>query len=74
VSKAIRAFRKLSPTQQSAIVAITAWNLSLIVIAQRDLSRRPDSQIRGSKRLWRLACLTNTVGPLSYFRWGRREA
>jgi hypothetical protein len=20
---------------------------------------------------WRLACLTNTVGPLAYFRWGR---
>ena len=74
MSKAIRAFRKLSPVQQSAIVGVTAWNVSLIVIAQRDLAHRPASQIRGSKRLWQLACLTNTVGPLCYFRWGRREA
>jgi hypothetical protein len=74
VSDAIRRYRKLSPVQQSAIMAITAWNFSLIIIAQRDLSRRPASEIRGSKRLWRLACLTNTVGPISYLRWGRRSA
>ena len=70
--KALRAFRKLSPVKQAAIVPVTARNIALIIIAQRDLSRRPDSQLRGSKRLWRLACLPNTVGPLSYFRWGRR--
>jgi hypothetical protein len=72
MSKAIRAFRKLSPIKQAAIVAVTGWNVALITIAQRDLASRPDSQIRGSKRLWRVACLTNTIGPLSYFRWGRR--
>ena len=74
MSEAIRKFRALSPVKQAAIMAITAWNVTLIVIAQRDLSHRPESQLRGSKRLWRLACLTNTVGPLSYLRWGRRAA
>lgn len=74
MSEAIRTFRRLSPVKQAAIVAITAWNVALMVSAQHDLSHRPASQIHGSKRLWRLACLTNTVGPLSYFRWGRREA
>jgi hypothetical protein len=74
MSKLFRKFCMLSPVQQAAIVAITAWNFTLIVVAQRDLSHRPDSEIRGSKLLWRLACLTNTVGPLSYFRWGRRQS
>lgn len=73
MSRAISKFRTLSPVQQVAIVAVTAWNLTLIVVAERDLAVRPADQVRGSKVLWRLACLTNTVGPLIYFRWGRRR-
>jgi len=53
-------------------VAITAWNLWLSVVAEWDIQRRPAAEVRGRKAFWRLACLTNTVGPLSYFRWGRR--
>ena len=72
MSKLISAFRGLSAVKRAAVVAVTAWNLSLIVAAQRDLSRRTSDEIRGSKWIWRLVCLTNTVGPLVYFRWGRR--
>jgi hypothetical protein len=73
VSEAIIKFRKLSPARQAAIVAITAWNLWLSGSAQRDIQRRPSDQIRGRKVFWRLACLTNTVGPMVYFRWGRHQ-
>lgn len=72
LSRAISEFKKLSPTRQVAVVAITAWNLTLTVVAERDIQHRPADQVRGSKALWRLVCLTNTVGPLIYFRWGRR--
>ena len=44
--------------------------LSLLVAAQRDISRRPAEQIRGSKALWRVATLVNFVGPGSYFTFG----
>ena len=71
MSGAINEFKQLSPARQAAIVAITAWNLWLSASAERDIHRRPADQIRGSKMFWRLACLTNTVGPASYFRWGR---
>jgi hypothetical protein len=64
-------FTQLSPARKAAVVAITGWNVSLIVLAQRDIHRRTDAQLRGPRRLWQLACLTNSVGPLSYFRWGR---
>lgn len=73
MANAIREFRKLSPTRQAAIMAITAWNLWLSAAAERDIQRTPADAVRGSKAIWRLACLTNTVGPLAYFRWGRRS-
>jgi hypothetical protein len=71
ISRALDEFKKLSPVLQAAIVAITAWNFWLSASAERDIQRRPAGEVRGSKALWRLVCLTNTVGPLSYFRWGR---
>ncbi|MGI8507535.1 MAG: hypothetical protein ACR2MK_12190 [Solirubrobacteraceae bacterium] len=72
MSKAINKFKELPPAGQAAIVTITAWNLWLSGSAQRDIQRRPRDQIRGRKVFWRLACLTNTIGPVVYFRWGRR--
>lgn len=71
MNEALTRFKALSPVPQAAIVGLTAWNLWLIVTAQRDIQRRPAEDVRGPKLLWRLACLTNTVGPLVYFRWGR---
>jgi len=74
ITQIARDFRALSPVKQAAIVAITAWNLWLSASAQLSIQRMPADRIRGRKWLWRLACLTNTVGPLAYFRWGRRGA
>lgn len=71
LSKALAEFKRSSPVAQAAIVGVTAWNVWLIVTAQRDIQRRPADEVRGPKLLWRVACLTNTVGPLLYFRWGR---
>jgi hypothetical protein len=72
LSKPIDDFKRLSPPRQAAIVAITAWNVYLSVVAEWGIQRRPAAQVRGRKAFWRVACLTNTVGPVSYFRWGRR--
>jgi hypothetical protein len=71
MSEAIDRFKQLSPWSQAAIAAITAWNVWLAGSAQRDIQRRPADQIRGPKWVWRIVCLTNTVGPAVYFRWGR---
>jgi hypothetical protein len=73
ISKLIQAFRALSPVKQAAIVAITAWNWWLSATAELSIQRTPAERVRGPKLIWRLACLTNTVGPLAYFRWGRRK-
>jgi hypothetical protein len=73
IAKLADDFRALSPVKQAAIVAITAWNWWLSASAELSIQRTPAERIRGRKLAWRLACLTNSVGPLAYFHWGRRE-
>jgi hypothetical protein len=38
----------------------------------RDLRRRTDDQVRGSKRIWRMASAVNTLGSLAYWLFGRQ--
>jgi hypothetical protein len=37
-----------------------------------DLNRRSDAEVRGSKRVWRIASGLNTLGTLAYFTLGRK--
>jgi hypothetical protein len=66
-------FTDLSIPQRIGIVLLGTVQVSLLIAAQVDIQRRPAAQISGPKAMWRLICLLNTVGPLSYFRWGRRS-
>ncbi len=61
-----------SPAQRRALVALGVAQVSFQLAALLDLRRRPANQVRGSKRLWFLASFLNWLGPLAYFRWGRR--
>lgn len=40
----------------------------------RDLNRRPSSQVRGSKRLWRIVSAANTMGSVAYLVIGRKSS
>jgi hypothetical protein len=42
------------------------------VLAWRDLARRTDDQIRGSKRAWRLFVSINPGNSVFYWLFGRR--
>jgi hypothetical protein len=50
---------------------LTAVSVALVLAAERDIGRRSETELRGSKRMWRLLCL-NALGAITYFRWGRR--
>lgn len=63
--------RARSPQQRSLAVVVIAVSLGLVAVAERDLHRRPDTQVRGDKRLWRVVCL-NALGAAGYLLWGRR--
>jgi len=60
-----------SPAQRSLAAVLIGVSLGLVAVAERDLHRRPDRQVRGDKRLWRVVCL-NAIGAVGYLLWGRR--
>ena len=65
-------FSDLPTEKRVGISLLGAVQLALLIAAQLDIQRRPADQIRGPKLRWRLLCFINFIGPLSYFRWGRR--
>ena len=64
-------FSELSAPQRVGIVLLGAAQVALLIASQIDIQRRPAEQIKGRKIVWRLVCIINIIGPLSYFRWGR---
>jgi hypothetical protein len=60
-----------SPRERSLAAVLIAVSLVLVTVAERDLHRRPNGQVRGDKRLWRVVCL-NAIGAVGYLLWGRR--
>ncbi|GAA1635896.1 PLDc N-terminal domain-containing protein [Georgenia ruanii] len=65
---------QLSTGQRAALVALGAVEVALAAAAWTDLARRPAEAVNGRKSLWAAAIAVNIVGPLSYFKWGRRAA
>ena len=65
-----KAWKDLSPAAKFGTITTAVVQLSLLVAAQTDITRRPANQIRGSKAMWRVATLINFVGPGSYFTFG----
>ncbi|PNH82841.1 hypothetical protein CXZ05_14425 [Arthrobacter sp. AFG20] len=68
-----KSWKELPPAARIGTLVIGAAQLAFLAAAQRDLSRRPTEQIRGSKMFWRLATLVNFIGPGSYFAFGRKR-
>jgi hypothetical protein len=64
----------LSDAQKNAIKILALAELTLKIAMLIDIRRRPASQIRGPKNAWRAAAAVNTLGPVSYFAFGRRKA
>ena len=60
----------LSSRQKASILGFVALQAVLVTAAQRDLSSRDDSQVRGPRLLWRILT-TNTIGTIAYFAIGR---
>ena len=70
---AARRWEGLSRAQRRSIVVATVVQLSLLVAALLDLRRRPEADIRGSKRAWTAGVFVNWIGPVAYVVYGRRR-
>ena len=63
----------LNDQQKLLVVVILVAHLFIARFTLRDLRRRPDSAVRGPKRLWRVWSMANTTGSLAYWLVGRRR-
>lgn len=68
-----KTWKEMPPLARAGTIVAAVVQLSLLIAAQRDISRRPAEQIRGSKAMWRMVTLINFVGPGSYFAFGRKN-
>lgn len=68
-----RRWADLSPGVRRVVVVSGAIEVALAAAAWVDLARRPAAEVNGKKWWWALAILINYLGPIAYFRWGRRR-
>ncbi len=67
-----RRWDELPVSGKVLVMALTAVQVSLAVSAWADLAERPAEQINGSKKKWAAIIAVNFIGPILYFRRGRR--
>ena len=73
MSTRTRTWADLSDRQKTALLVAMSVQVSLALTAWIDLARRPAAEVNGSKAKWAAIIGVNFVGPVSYFRWGRRH-
>jgi hypothetical protein len=71
--KTKKTWKEMSPAARASFVAIGIAQVSLMIAAQRDISKRPAEQINGPKAAWRMAAMINFIGPMGYFILGRKR-
>lgn len=73
MSKPKKHWKDYSPRRRRMLIALGAVEVTLALTAWADLLRRPAELVNGRKRVWAAVIGINTIGPLAYFRWGRRK-
>ncbi|WP_430929398.1 hypothetical protein [Pseudarthrobacter phenanthrenivorans] len=69
-----KTWKEMSPSGRAGIIITAIVQVSLLVAAQRDISRRPAALINGPKAAWRAASFINFIGPMGYFVFGRKRS
>lgn len=64
----------LSPNGKKAVIAALVSHVILVGLAHRDLSHRPESDIRGPKWVWRMATASNSSFVAAYFLWATKAS
>lgn len=59
-------------TKLALVATLVAVDLVSAAFTFRDLRGRDESQVRGSKRFWRIATIANPGNSLAYWLFGRR--
>jgi hypothetical protein len=54
------------------LAAVVAAEIVAAIFAWRDMDRRADDAVRGSRKFWRIVMLANPGNALAYWAFGRR--
>lgn len=65
--------RKPTAREIRTVLLYLPFHILVTAATWRDLKRRPSSQVRGSKRLWRIVSAVNTMGSVAYLVFGRKS-
>ncbi|ACL38969.1 MULTISPECIES: membrane protein [Pseudarthrobacter] len=74
VARKKKTWKEMSPSSKAGTIIVAIVQLSMLVAAQRDISKRPAALINGPKGAWRAASFINFVGPMGYFIFGRKRS
>jgi hypothetical protein len=64
--------RTQSPAQARAAIQ-GLINLVLVIMTVRDIRRRSDAELNGSRKRWLLAAFAPPFGPIAYLIFGRKH-
>jgi len=67
-----KSHRTQSPAQARA-VAQGLINLVLVIMTVRDIRKRSDAELNGSRKRWMLAAFAPPLGPIAYLVFGRKH-
>lgn len=68
-----KTWKEMPPSAKAGTILVGIVQISLLVAAQRDISKRPAALINGPKAAWRAASFINFIGPMGYFIFGRKK-
>ena len=63
----------MTAKRKKALLIIVPLEVVAAVLARRDLARRSDAQVRGSKRFWKVFVVLNPGNAVLYWLIGRRR-
>jgi hypothetical protein len=69
----LKPWHDLSRRERWTKALLLLTDISLFVVAWRDLRRRPAERIRGSRGLWFCLLFIDYLGPLAYLLGGRKH-
>ncbi len=72
-TKAPKHWKGFSPAMSARAIARGIVNLVLVIGTLRDIRRRRDDELNGSRKLWTLAAFAPPIGPIAYFLFGRKR-
>jgi hypothetical protein len=61
------------PPKPALLAALVVVDVVAAIFAWRDLNRRSDDEVRGSKRLWRVVIVANPGNSFAYWVVGRKR-